>query len=103
MNKSELIVALAEEMNFPEKISRDITDTILCAMTDALAKGENIEIRGFGSITIKKYGSYTGRNPKTGKETIVKEKKLPFFKVGKELKLAVNASKKQHAQNKTSK
>ena len=63
-------------------------------MTDTLVKGKNVEIRGFGSFTVKKYKSYTGRNPKTGKETTVKPKNLPFFKPGKELKEAVNAGKK---------
>jgi integration host factor subunit beta len=59
-------------------------------MTDALAKGDNIEIRGFGSFSVKEYGTYYGRNPKTGEKIKVKPKKLPFFKVGKELKERVN-------------
>jgi integration host factor subunit beta len=63
-------------------------------MTETLVKGDNVEIRGFGSFTVKHYDSYTGRNPKTGIETKVNAKKLPFFRVGKELKEAVNAGKK---------
>jgi integration host factor subunit beta len=55
-------------------------------MTEALAEGDRIEIRGLGSFVIKDYESYTGRNPKTGELIIVRPKKLPFFKVGKELK-----------------
>jgi len=62
-------------------------------MTETLVKGENVEIRGFGSFTVREYAAYTGRNPKTGEKTQVKAKKLPFFKVGKELREAVNGQK----------
>jgi len=58
--------------------------------THTLMEGERIEIRGFGSFTVREYGAYTGRNPKTGDKTQVGPKKLPFFKVGKELKERVN-------------
>lgn len=90
MNKSELIEALAEEMQIPVREASSAVDIILDAMTDTLARGENIEIRGFGSFVVKEYGSYCGRNPKTGEKIEVKPKKLPFFKVGKELKEKVN-------------
>ena len=56
----------------------------------ALAKGDRIEIRGFGSFVIREYKTYTGRNPKTGQEVEVEPKRLPFFKVGKELKERLN-------------
>jgi integration host factor subunit beta len=59
-------------------------------MTKALVKGDRVEIRGFGSIFIKKYGSYRGRNPKTGESVVVKPKRLPFFRCGKELKERVD-------------
>jgi integration host factor subunit beta len=59
-------------------------------MTDALAQGERVEIRGLCSIFVKEYGSYTGRNPKTGEKVKIKSKKLPFFKAGKELKVRVD-------------
>jgi len=94
MTKAELTEALSKELNIPLRTTTDIISTILDAMINALAKGDNIEIRGFGSFTIKHYDSYTGRNPKTGVETVVKAKKLPFFKVGKDLKEAVNAGRK---------
>ena len=94
MNKSELIEALAQEINIPHREAAAITNTIISTMTEALAKGESIEIRGFGSFVIKKYDSYEGRNPKTGKKIKVKPKKLPFFKVGKDLREQVNANKK---------
>ena len=57
---------------------------------ETLKKGDRIEIRGFGSYAVREYQAYTGRNPKTGETTDVKPKKLPFFKVGKELKAKVN-------------
>ncbi len=63
-------------------------------MTETLVKGDNVEIRGFGSFTVKHYDPYTGRNPKTGMEPKVIAKKLSVFRVGKELKEAVNAGKK---------
>lgn len=92
MNKSELIEALAEEMKIPLREASSATNTILEAMADAMVNGESIEIRGFGSFVVKKYDSYFGRNPKTGEKIMVKPKKLPFFKVGKELKEKVNGS-----------
>ncbi|MGV1100955.1 HU family DNA-binding protein [Thiovibrio sp. JS02] len=94
MNKSELIEALAEELNVPLRDASSAATTILDAMADALANGESIEIRGFGSFVVKEYGSYFGRNPKTGEKIKVKPKKLPFFKVGKELKEQVNSPSK---------
>jgi len=91
MTKAELTEALSKELNFSINETTGIVSTILGSMTDTLANGDNIEIRGFGSFTIKHYEPYTGRNPKTGEKTEVKSKKLPFFKVGKDLKEAVNA------------
>ncbi|PID55496.1 integration host factor subunit beta [candidate division KSB3 bacterium] len=92
MNKSELIEALAQDLDIPHREAAAITSTVIETMMDALARGENIEIRGFGSFVIKEYDSYEGRNPKTGKKIKVKPKKLPFFKVGKDLREKVNAS-----------
>ena len=79
MNKSELIEALSQEINVPLREADSITNTILDSMTDALAAGDSIEIRGFGSFVVKEYGSYQGRNPKTGQKIKVPPKKLPFF------------------------
>lgn len=93
MNKSELIEAIAQETNLSLKDASSIIATILDTMTETLATGENIEIRGFGSFVIKEYESYQGRNPKTGEVINVPPKRLPFFKVGKELKERVNGAK----------
>jgi len=95
MNKSELIEALADKMQLPVREAASITNTIIDTMSDALAKGDAIEIRGFGSFVVKKYDSYTGRNPKTGEKIKVAPKKLPFFKVGKDLRERVNTKRKK--------
>jgi len=86
MNKSEMIETVAEKKGISVKKAEEIVNTIFDAMTDALLAGERIEIRGFGSFVVNDYKAYTGRNPKTGESIAVKPKKLPFFKVGKELK-----------------
>jgi integration host factor subunit beta len=86
MNKSELVEQLAINMDIPNKRAEEVVNLIFSSMTDAMVRGDRIEIRGLGSFVIKEYGTYTGRNPKTGEPIEVCPKKLPFFKVGKELK-----------------
>lgn len=95
MNKSELIEAMARKINIPVRDAAAIINTIIGTMSDSLARGESIEIRGFGSFVVKEYKSYTGRNPKTGEKIQVQPKKLPFFKVGKELRDQVNSNMKE--------
>jgi integration host factor subunit beta len=90
MNKSDLIEELSIIESLPEKSASEIVNMVFDGFTDTLKKGGRIEIRGFGNFTVRGYGTYTGRNPKTGEKTQVKPKKLPFFKVGKELKERVN-------------
>ena len=91
MNKSDLIDALAAKENLTEKQAKDTINLIFAGFTDALKNGDRIEIRGFASYSVRKYKAYAGRNPKTGGIVGVRQKKLPFFKVGKELKGMVNA------------
>ena len=86
MNKSELIESLAVKKSLSFKKAEEVINTLFASMTDALLSGDRIEIRGFGSFVVKEYDAYTGRNPKTGEFVQVKAKKLPFFKVGKDLK-----------------
>ena len=86
MNRSDLIEAVALKYNIPLRKSEEVVNTIFAAMTSALKSGERIEIRGFGSFVVNEYKAYKGRNPKTGELIDVKPKKLPFFKVGKELR-----------------
>ena len=93
MNKSEMIETLAAKRGISFKKAEEIVNTVFEAMTTALLDGDRIEIRGFGSFVVNEYKAYTGRNPKSGEAIAVKPKKLPFFKVGKELKELVNDSR----------
>ena len=90
MNKLELISALKKEAGISKLEAAKVVQTFFESMTDALARGERIEIRGLCSIFIENYKSYTGRNPKTGENVTVQSKKLLFFKSGRELKERVN-------------
>ena len=90
MNKSELVEAFAVKKGLSYKKAEEVINTIFETMSNALLTGDRIEIRGFGSFVVKEYEAYTGRNPKTGESIAVKSKKLPFFKVGKELKEKVS-------------
>jgi integration host factor subunit beta len=92
MNKAKLIEKVSERVQIPSNAAKVIVDTLFDSMRESLEKGEGIEIRGFGSFVVRQYGAYKGRNPKTGKTVDVPPKKLPFFKVGKELKGRVNTT-----------
>ena len=90
MNKSELIEELANRSNLKLKVAETIVNLIVDEMKKALLNENRIELRGFGSFHIEYYKSYTGRNPKTGESIEVGRKRLPFFKVGKDLKERIN-------------
>lgn len=90
MNRSDLIEALAKKENLKDKEAFEIVNMVFKGFTHALRDGGRIEIRGFGSFSVREYGAYAGKNPRTGKKVQVGEKKLPYFKVGKELKAKVN-------------
>ena len=90
MTKSDLITLLASKEDLTEVIGTRIVNLIFDGFRDALEKGDRIEIRGFGSFVVREYGSYAGRNPKTGEIVEVKLKRLPYFKVGKEIKGLIN-------------
>jgi integration host factor subunit beta len=90
MNKSGLIEALSRKENVTEKKAVEVVNLIFKGFTEELKKGGRLEIRGLGSFVVRDYEAYTGRNPKTGKNIKVSPKKLPFFKVGKELKEKVD-------------
>ena len=85
-----LINALSKKENLTEKKAFETVNMVFDGFTDALKNSGRIEIRGFGSFSVREYGAYTGRNPKTGVKTQVKPKKSPFFKMGKGLKERVN-------------
>jgi integration host factor subunit beta len=92
MNKSDLMMALKENVNLSRQEAENIVNVFFQSIEDSLGTGGRVEIRGFGSFTVNGYKSYVGRNPKTGERIRVPSKKLPFFKVGKELKEMVDIS-----------
>ena len=94
MTKSELIAELSAAN--PHLSPRDvevIVATVFNEITAALARGERVELRGFGAFTVKRRDARTGRNPRTGEAVKVDEKAVPFFKAGKELRERVNRAK----------
>ena len=95
MNKSDLIAELAKKTNITHKKASSICNLIFDEMTKELVKGGRIEIRGFGSFTNKEYKAYRGRNPKTKEMIYVPPKRLPYFKVGKELRHMVDNPKEE--------
>ena len=91
MIKSELIAKLAEEN--PHLYQRDverIVSTIFESISEALAQGDRVELRGFGAFSVKHRDGRVGRNPRTGASVEVPEKSVPFFKTGKELRERLN-------------
>ncbi len=93
MNKSELISALRKKECLSEKASDEIVNHVFKIFTEELKNDGRIEIRGLGSFVVRKYGAYTGRNPKSGKKIAVAPKSLPFFKAGKVLREMVDGRK----------
>jgi len=90
MKKAELALEVAKRTDVSQKEAKVIVDAVFKEMVKALREGQRIEIRGFGSFVLRDYGSYRGRNPKTGDPVMVPPKRLPYFKVGKELKERVD-------------
>jgi integration host factor subunit beta len=91
MTKSELIQRLAEAN--PHLYQRDverIVTTIFDEITAALARGDRVELRGFGAFSVKQRGSRVGRNPRTGEAVSVASKHIPYFKTGKQLREKLN-------------
>lgn len=91
MTRSELIEAVASEVSdFSRKDVEVIVETLFASIADGLAKGQKIEIRGFGSFKVKGRDGRRGRNPKSGEGIFIEPKNVPFFKAGKELKERIN-------------
>ena len=90
MVKSDLIEKLKNRTDLSRNQAEKVVDIFFDAIGSALADGDRAEIRGFGSFSVNNYESYTGRNPKTGELIQVPTKKLPFFRVGKDLKEKVD-------------
>jgi integration host factor subunit beta len=91
MTKSDLVEQVAELKNLPKGRAEAVVNMVFEALERALARDERIEVRGLGSFENRRYGAYKGRNPRTGESVAVKPKRLPFFKVGKELKDLINS------------
>jgi integration host factor subunit beta len=90
MNEAGLIDALTKETGLSKTKAKKAVNLFFDEMSNAIAKGDRVEIRGFCSIFVKEYKGYTGRNPRTGEPTQVPPKRLPFFKCGLELKKRVD-------------
>ena len=90
MTKADLINVIAEKAHLQHKQAEVVVNMVFDMMSDALKRDDRIEIRGFGSFVNRSYESYQGRNPKTGQVVNVPPKRVPFFKVGKELKEMVD-------------
>lgn len=96
MNKPDLIAALERQANLSHRQAEAIINIIFESMIKAICNDVRIEIRGFGSFANRNYKSYLGRNPKTGKTLKIPAKKVPFCKVGKELKKMVDEGKEKY-------
>jgi integration host factor subunit beta len=92
LNKIDLIHELQTQANLTKIEATEVVNTFFETITDALANGDRVEIRGLCSFYVKEYKSYTGRNPKTGAHVQIPSKRLPFFKCGKELRDKVDVS-----------
>ena len=90
MKKSELVEALRAETKLTKNKSEEVVELFFAEISNALARGEKVEIRGFCSLFTKNYESYIGKNPKTGETVFVSAKKMPVFRSGKELKKRVD-------------
>jgi integration host factor subunit beta len=90
MTKSQVVARLADLSRIPKTRAEAFVGAFFEAVAGAMKRGDKVEIRGFGSFSVREYGSYTGRNPKTNEPVQVRPKRLPFFRVGRELKERIN-------------
>lgn len=91
MTKADLVEEVAKAVEVPKKDAERIVKTVFDSVTNALHRGEKIELRGFGSFRLRERKARIGRNPKTGETVNVPSKKVPYFKAGKELKELINS------------
>ena len=90
LTRMDLSEAVFREVGLSRNESADLVESVLRHMSDALADGETVKISSFGTFSVRDKGPRVGRNPKTGEKIKVRPKKLPFFKVGKDLREQVN-------------
>ncbi len=101
VTKSDLIEQLSARIKLPRGKAESVVNLMFDRMSEALKQGQRIEIRGFGSFEVRNYKAYEGRNPRTGEPVHVGPKKLPFFKVGKELRERINRSQQPEDEDPT--
>lgn len=93
MTRSELVTAVANRLPYlSRKDAEIIVNTLFDSMVEALAQGDRIDIRGFGSLAVKQRAAHTGRNPRTGETVHIPAKRLPHFKIGKVLYGRINST-----------
>ena len=92
MTKQQIIDRLAERQGISKQMAKRALDFVFGGMAEELARGGRVEIRGFGSFQVRSYDGYKSRNPRTGESVAVKPKRLPHFKVGKDLFKRLNSS-----------
>ena len=94
MTKAELVERVANQINLTKKQTEVVVNTVFSSITESLAEGKKVELRGFGSFRIRQRNARVGRNPKSGQKVEVPSKKVPFFKAGKELRELVDEHEK---------
>jgi integration host factor subunit beta len=97
MTKAELVEKVANQINLTKKQTEVVVNTVFSSITDSLAEGNKVELRGFGSFRIRQRNARVGRNPKSGQKVDVPSKKVPFFKAGKELRELVDEREAEEA------
>lgn len=90
MTKADIIELVAKRSDLPKKQAEMVVNTVLMSVVEALDAGEKVELRGFGSFRMKMREARTARNPKTGEKVQVEQKKVPYFRAGKELRELIN-------------
>jgi integration host factor subunit beta len=90
MKKAELVEKVASQIGLTQKLTEIIVNTVFQSITDSLAEGDKVELRGFGSFRVRERSSRVARNPKSGEKVEVPAKKVPFFRAGKELRAIVD-------------
>ena len=90
MKKADLVDVVAQQKNLPRQQVEITVDALIDAIADGLAKGERIDLRGFGAFAVRESAARTGRNPQTGAPIEIAARKVPTFKAGKELRDKVN-------------
>ena len=97
MTKAELVEKVANQIKLTKKQTEVVVNTVFSSITDSLAEGKKVELRGFGSFRIRQRNARVGRNPKSGQKVDVPSKKVPFFKAGKELRELVDEREAEEA------